>query len=281
MTARGFASIEWLLAAALVTTVAASLFAVITPVRDVVERTHHRVDLAGAARGALDLLIADVREAGSSPFIAPQGVALTSAISPVSIGDGSSITIVAVPPGGAQGRLALAASDGATSLSLFTAARCRTGPPTCDFRPGHRALLFTSERSEVVTVASVAPGLLTLSAPLTEAFPADAVLCQLATTTYGLRGPVGHQRLVRTTDGGAEQPLHEDVVTFAVEADHPDPARVRRVFARLRVQTPAGHLRGPQGFLFAFGGTATSMRRWLPDIEVRAVMSLRNAGERP
>jgi hypothetical protein len=53
---------------------------------------------------------------------------------------------------------------------------------------------------------------------------------------------------------------------------------VRRVRVRLRVQAAADSLRGPAGALFVHGGSARRPARWVPDLETRIDIGLRNAG---
>ena len=116
-----------------------------------------------------------------------------------------------------------------------------------------------------------------LKSPLAQGFAADAVLCQVETTSYGLRQLAGGgARLVRLTGVGAEQPLVDNVAAFELAVDDPDAALMRRVTLRLRVQAGSADLRGPAGYLFTNAGTADTARRWLPDVELRADVALRN-----
>ena len=55
-----------------------------------------------------------------------------------------------------------------------------------------------------------------------------------------------------------------------------DLLRVRTIAVTLRVQAAAAALRGPAGVLFAHAGTATSVRRWAPDVEIRFQVAPRN-----
>jgi hypothetical protein len=55
-----------------------------------------------------------------------------------------------------------------------------------------------------------------------------------------------------------------------------DLLRVRAIAVTLRLQAASAALRGPAGVLFAYGGTATSARRWVPDVEVRVQVAPRN-----
>jgi prepilin-type N-terminal cleavage/methylation domain-containing protein len=55
-----------------------------------------------------------------------------------------------------------------------------------------------------------------------------------------------------------------------------DLLRIHRVSVRLRLQSAQPSLRGPLGPLFARGGTATSVQRYVPDREIRFDVAPRN-----
>jgi hypothetical protein len=95
------------------------------------------------------------------------------------------------------------------------------------------------------------------------------------TSVYDVRTTAGEERLVRITDGGAEQPLVDNIVSFEVQPDSPNPMQIRRLSVRLRVQAPT-HLRGRPSYLFARAGSATGPSRWLPDVELRTDIAIRN-----
>jgi Tfp pilus assembly protein PilW len=55
-----------------------------------------------------------------------------------------------------------------------------------------------------------------------------------------------------------------------------DLLRIRMIGVTVRVQSAMEGLRGPAGALFSHAGTATSVRRWVPDQEIRFQVSPRN-----
>jgi hypothetical protein len=55
-----------------------------------------------------------------------------------------------------------------------------------------------------------------------------------------------------------------------------DLLRIRSIVVTLRVQSANAALRGPAGILFANGGTARGVGRWLPDLESRFRVTPRN-----
>ena len=277
MNEKGFALLEWLIASALVMAIAGAVFGTVMPMRDVVERTQHRVDLVGAARGALDSMIADVREAGSGPSVDAGPGSLATVLPPLELVGPTTMRLVKVPAGASQGRLSAGMFAGDTVVPLDTATRCTTGAPACGFDVGDRAVLYSGAAAEIVTVESLMPGAVGVQSPVGAAFPAKSVLCRLVLIEYTVQEINGVGRIVRISDGGAMQPLLEDVVAFELSLDDPDNTKARQLRMRLRVQTPAAHLRGPKGYLFARAGTAASQRQWLPDVELRADVFFRNA----
>jgi hypothetical protein len=287
MNARGFVLLEWVIASALVIVVAGAIFSTVGPVRDVVERAGQGMEMVTAARAAMDVLVAELREAGANTVVAATGIDFGVGLAAVSVhadldaGDvvasGSAIRISRVSHQAPQGRLRDAAYAGDTLLRLNTAARCATGGPTCGFRRGDVAALVSDGIAELVTIDAELVGAVAVSTPVTRAFPADSVLCRVHTTMYGLRTDAGGaDRLVRLTDGGAEQPVLDNVVRFSAQMDVADIARARRVSLDLRVQASAAEWRGPAGYLFVRGGTGSNARRWLPDLELRMDVGLRN-----
>jgi hypothetical protein len=289
MSARGFALLEWLIASAFVLAIAGALFATVGPVRDTFARVQHSADLAASARAALDVIVADLREAPGDASIAPQGVAIPPVMAtvellqdldtPVIAEPAAALSIRRVPLRAAQGRLRSEVLAGETLLRFEMTARCATGAPACGFRAGDHAVLVSDGNVELVTIEAPLADAVLVGEPLAHGFPADAVLCRVVTSIYGLRVVNGAAaRLVRLTDGGAEQPLLDDVVAFEVTADSVNSAAMRRVSLRLRVEAAPDDLRGPAGVLFARAGTARSARRWLPDIELRADVALRKGG---
>jgi hypothetical protein len=277
MNAKGFALLEWLIASALVVAIAGAVFGTVLPMRDVFERTQHRVDLVGAARGAVESMLADVREAGSGPSVDDGEGNLANVLTPLELAGPATMRLLRVPRGASQGRLSAAVAAGDTLVSLDTGTRCTLGPPACGFEVGDRAILYSGTAAEIVTIESVLPGAVGLQVPVQAGYPGKSVLCRVALTEYTLQEINGVGRIVRISDGGAMQPLLDDVVGFELALNDPDVAKARRLSLQLRVQTPAAHLRGPEGYLFARAGTATRQRQWLPDIELRAEVSFRNA----
>jgi Tfp pilus assembly protein PilW len=288
MTERGLVLLEWLVASAIVLLVAGTVFTVLTPVRDVMDRVQHHTDLTSGVRSALEVMLSDMRDAGAGASVSDAdsqladlvpSLQLTASLdSAAPVQPAGAVTVRRVPWLAAQGALASAANAGDVVLHLTTSSRCASALPACGFTPGDRAVLYTAFAAELVDVTQVLTASVSLANPLSGAFPAGATLCRLENTRYGLRPGADGDRLVRITDGGAEQPVLDGVVRFELRTDSPLAAQSRRLTLLLRVQAAAASLRGPVGVLFARGGTASSSRRWLPDMELRAAVFLRNGG---
>jgi hypothetical protein len=288
VSARGFMLIELLIASLLVLIVAGVVFTAVNPLRDVVERSSYAIERLGGVRSAFEVIATEIREAGANAVVGhsdielaklfPSIVLLQDLNGGVVAAGATAVTISRVPMDAAQGRLREAVLSGANLIRLNMTSRCANGAPACGFKPADAAVLLGPATSETVTIAAVFPDSVLLTAPLTNAFGIDSVLCRLSTTTFGLREVNGvPERLVRLTDGGAEQPLLDDVVAFQLAVDDPLPGAARRVNLRLRVQAHSPEWRGQVPTLFQRAGTASSSRRWLPDLELRMDVALRNA----
>ena len=287
MTARGFSLIELLIAAALVIAVSGAVAALVAPLGTVIDRANTNADMDAGMRTVMQQVAADLRQAGSDAAIALPNTRLARVLPPVAplrdleSGDvmvpGTALRVRFVPDLAAQGALAVEAAAGDTWLQLDTTSRCATGAPSCGFLPGQPAVLYTSSEAHIVAIDGIANGAVVLASPLGAPFEAGAVLSELATVTYGTRRAVdGSQHLVRVSSGGSEQPILDNVVEFSVVTDTEDPLAAARLAWTLRVQAPSAAFRGPAGFLFRQGGTATHSRHWIPDVEFRMVVALRN-----
>lgn len=292
MSERGFSLVELLVACAMALLVTGTLASMAGPVREVFEQNTTRVDLASGRAAALEILAADIREAGSDADIGDPDARLAAVLPVIDImpslddesaaQSGGALRVTRVPRGAAQALLAAAVAAGESTLPLQTLSRCRGGDSSCGFHAGMRAVVYDAVAARRVTAAHVGPGVLTTAAPLPASFGAGAAVAELQTTTYGTRSDGnGAWRLVRLTTGGAEQPILDDVVQFAVAADSDAWSRIRRVEVVLRLQATSPALRGPAGPLFRQAGTASSPRRWVPDTEVRLGVALRNAAGEP
>ena len=287
MTAKGFTLVELLMATAVVMAISGALAAALAPLGSAIDRTHAKADMDAGSRSVVQQLASDLRLAGSDASIAWPHARLARVLPPVALLrdletgaialPATAIRITYVPYLAAQGMLDVAAAAGDTLLRLETMSRCATGLPACGFRPGDSALLYTSAAVTTVAIDAVANGAVTIGAPLTVPFPEGSVLAGFVSVTYGIRlAADGSHQLVRVSTGGAEQPMLDNVVAFTLLTDTGHPLEAGRVSWTLRVQAPSRAFRGPAGSLFRRPGTATRMRHWIPDVEHRMVVALRN-----
>jgi hypothetical protein len=287
VTARGFTTIELLIAAAVVTAVTGALAAMMAPLGSAIDRANANADMDAGTRTVIQQLTAEVRLGGSDAAIALPTARLARVLPPLALLHdlesgvvglpATAVRITFIPHLAAQGTLEVAAAAGDALLRLETTTRCATGLPACGFRSGQPALLYASNVVSTVAISEIFEGSVTLASPLNVSFPAGAVLAEFVSVTYGTRAVAdGSQRLVRISSGGAEQPMLDNVVAFTLATDTGDPSDAGRLTCTLRVQAPSAAFRGPAGLLFLHAGTASRTRDWIPDVEHRVVVAVRN-----
>jgi prepilin-type N-terminal cleavage/methylation domain-containing protein len=374
MSDRGFTLIELLIACLLLTLVTAAVAAIAGPARNALERTLGAADMAAGSRATIERLSFDLREAGSGAAIVSGGVDLSDVVpvvvphadldNPGPTTPGQAITLVRIGLGAPQGTLLSDVAAGTAALQLDTTKRCVNVGDACGLQPGMTAVVFDASRASIVFISAVAPGgAVQLSAGLPASFAAGAVVAAPSIVTYGLRSNAdGSRRLVRSSPGGAEQPVLQNVVAFEMQAygtaapplpsaidgspatygprpppagqddsrdtwpagenctiarngdglamprlanlgatdepvaitaamlldgpwcpDAADPGRfdadllrIRGIDVRLRVEAASAALRGPITALFQRPGTEQNAARWVPDVEFRTRITLRN-----
>jgi prepilin-type N-terminal cleavage/methylation domain-containing protein len=374
MRDRGFTLIEVLVACLLLALVTAAVAAIAAPARNALDRTLGAADMAAGSRATVERLSFDLREAGGGAAVADAGVDLSDVVpfvvphadldNPVATTPGQAITLMRLNLGAPQGTLLSDVIAGTASLQLDTTRRCANVGVACGLQPGMTAVIFDASRATMTSIHAVAPGgFVELSAGLTASFGAGAIIAAPTIVTYGLRlNADGSRRLVRSSPGGAEQPVLQNVVAFDVQAygtpmpplppaldgspatygprpppagqndprdawaegenctiarnsdgiamprlaslpstgglaaittamlldgpwcpDGADPARfdadllrIRGVDFRLRVEAASAALRGPVPQLFQRPGTEQNAGRWVPDVEIRTRIALRN-----
>lgn len=282
----GFTTIEVLIASSLLLIVTGAIAALATPMRDGVERSLGRADLTGASRFAIERLATELREAGSPATVAspetrlrellPSVVTLADLDSGAPQSPGGALQVASVPAAAPQGLLAAPASAGTVFLELDLTARCTSVGLACGFRPGASAVLFDSSHFAIVTIDSAADaGVVRVTSPIPTAFSAGAVLATLVITSYGLRPEAdGSMRLVRRRQG-SEQPLLDHVVGLIAETVGPDAFNITKLNLSVRLEAASAAMRGPAGYLFRRAGSTTRARQWVPDVEMRATIALR------
>lgn len=284
MNVRGFTLVELLVASAGLLVTMACVAALAVPLRDGFERSLGAADLTGGSRTVLERLAGEIREAGARASVGggrladvlPPIVPMTTIDSSIWADPGQAFRVTRVPLLAPQGRLLSDVTAGSVTVTLDTTNRCTAVGAGCGLRAGMTALLYDTAHAEAVNVSVVTGGVIRFDAPLTWAYAAGAVLASATITAYGLRpAPDGSLRLVRSM-GASEQPLLDDVVDFRVRVVGADPLHARRVELSLRVEAPSAAMRGPAGRFFRRPGSARRPAAWVPDVEIRTTVSLRN-----
>ncbi|HMF93874.1 MAG TPA: hypothetical protein VKE96_06250 [Vicinamibacterales bacterium] len=223
------------------------------------------------------------------------------------------ITVVSVPATAAQTTLAADRAPGATTLTLMPTAGCPDRINVCGFAPGMTVLVYDAGGAfDIFVVDAVDDGASQVTvAPPESAFTYSngAVVVEARVRTYYLKeDPVSRSSQLMQADGGAapDAPLLDHVAALTFDyggasaapiaaselADGPwlpdataasrwdaDLRRIRSVGVTLRVEAAIAALRGPAGALFRNAGVATSVHAWVPDQEIRFVISPRNLVE--
>jgi type II secretory pathway pseudopilin PulG len=259
--ARGFTVIEVLLAICLTLLIAGALANVVPAARAAFDRVPADLDLQQRGRTAIDVLSHALRAAGQD-VAATAGLGLLSDLLPtVAAGDPQtpggafkSVTVIAPVTNPAQGVLSADQPGTAAVITLGTA-HCPSIQDVCGFLPGVSAVIADGNGGyDVFIVASTAVGPRTLSPDrvLSRAYPAGAVVVEVAADTFRLAAQTdGSSSLVRETAAGAVQPIVDFVedLTFDVAGDQMPAGflRLRQIDVSIRVQPQTESMRRAVG----------------------------------
>ncbi|HJZ71081.1 MAG TPA: hypothetical protein VKE51_05030 [Vicinamibacterales bacterium] len=223
------------------------------------------------------------------------------------------ITVVSVPATAAETTLAADLAVGETTMTLMPTPGCADGINACGFAPGTTVMVYDAAGAfDMFVVTDVDDGSWQLTVAPVEsanAYPNGASVVEVRVHTYYLRtDPVSHSSQLMQADGTSnpDAPVldHVAAVTFDYSGrsgspivaseltDGPwlpdvaaesrwdaDLRRIRSVGVVLRVEAALDSLRGPAGPLFRNAGIATSVQSWVPDQEIRFVVSPRSMVE--
>ena len=223
------------------------------------------------------------------------------------------ITVVSVPATAAQTTLAADLAPGATTLTLMPTAGCPDRINLCGFAPGMTVLVYDPGGAfDIFVVDAVDDGASQVAVASVESaftYSSGAAVVEARVHTYSLKeDAASRSSQLMQADGGAtsDVPLLDHVAGLTFDyrgasaapiaaselADGPwlpdataasrwdvDLRRVRSVGVTLRVEAALAAMRGPAGTLFRNAGVATSVRAWVPDQEIRFVISPRNMVE--
>jgi hypothetical protein len=218
MSGRGFTLVELLVASLLALAVGAVAAAVARPAAELVAMAPSAGELTARGRVVLARLARDIRGAGAAAALAsPASAASWPALLPViDAGAVVGLTVVHVAWGAATGRLAEGAS-GAGLLVLAGAPHCTGRGATCGFEAGDDVLVADGTAAlAFVRLSSVQDGPVRLvpDAPLGSSFGAGAWVAAVERITYATAPAGGAFQLTRAVNGGAGQPVADEVVSL-------------------------------------------------------------------
>jgi Tfp pilus assembly protein PilW len=225
------------------------------------------------------------------------------------------ITIVAVAATAAQTTLAADLAPGAATMTVMPTAGCPDGVTVCGFAAGTLALIYDAGGAfDLLVIGGLddAASQLTIAPPgSSSAFAIGASVVEARVHIYSLKDdPVSRNAQLMHADGASnpDVPVLDHVAGLTFDygagagvpivaselADGPwlpnaaatsrwdaDLRRIRTVGVTLRIEAALDALRGPAGQLFKNAGVATSPHRWVPDQEIRFVVSPRSMREIP
>ncbi|MEZ5320072.1 MAG: prepilin-type N-terminal cleavage/methylation domain-containing protein [Vicinamibacterales bacterium] len=239
----GFTLLELLAAMALASLVTAASVATLHHAVAAARVSPALADAQQRARVAADAVAADLRLAGAGLAAGPATGSLAAVLPPVlprrlgpAVDDettarGDVVTILYVPSGAPQARLADPFGAGATRLRLTTPPNCATGRDMCGFRPSDVALAFDATGRfglfEILDVSPAEAGTRPLTASGAATFAAGESVAAVEVRGYYFDRAA---RQLRAFDGrGLDSPVVDHVVDFALEYfGDPEPPRAPR-----------------------------------------------------
>lgn len=198
----GYTLVELLVAIAVMGFVTAATVQIQLITADTVTIASAALEAQDEGRGGLDRILSELEQIGAFYTGATNaGTAITAASSTsiTFLGDVDGDTLDAA---GAEARLILAVTAGATTLIVDRAG---------GFVAGEVVFLASGAAREVRTVALASGSTITLSAALTNAFPLDAMVRSVESVNYTLTGT----NVTRALNGGAAETVVSNVTGMA------------------------------------------------------------------
>jgi hypothetical protein len=240
--------LEVLVSTALTLVLSGTVLSLLSAGQTIARTQPERADLQQRARIALQILGADLRDAGAGIDRAPAVGPLNASFPPIAPSADGGVTVWRAVGGAAQATLSIAAAAPATLLTVADSPSCPPGQGACAFAAGDTVLAFgTGECRAAVRVASVAADVLQLAAPAGCALPAGAVVAEGVARTYFVDA-AARQLKRRDESSGSVAPVLDGVASLstALFADaagaiaiagtsDADLMRVRRVRLTLRL----------------------------------------------
>jgi hypothetical protein len=230
----GFTLVEALIATLLLSVVIGALFASVNPLHGRMQAQPEAADQQQRLRVALNVIAAELRNAGAGSLVGAARGPLVRALPPIlpyRVGDEASgvryrpdvISIVTAPRTAAQATLLDGAGSGASLLTVTWPGSCppATASTVCGFGEGTRALLFDGRGHwDLLTVTSVYGNTLEVSRPggLSYDFAAGAVVTEARVRVFSLRtDAAGIPHLMQFDGFQSELPVVDHVVALGFE----------------------------------------------------------------
>ena len=208
--------VEVLLSTALALALSGTILSLVSAGQTLARTQPERADLQQRARMALQVIGADLRDAGAGIDRAPAGGPLNRAFPPIAPASGGGVTVWRATGGAAQGTIAMAAAAGATLLTLQDSPICPAGQAACGFTAGATVLAFAAGGCRTAArVAAVVGNAVQLTTPVNCALPAGAMVAEGVVRTYVV-DTVARQLLRRDESNGATAPLLDGVTSLSL-----------------------------------------------------------------
>jgi len=208
--------IEVLVSMALTLALSGTILSLVGAGQTLARTQPERADLQQRARVALQVLGAELRDAGAGIDGAPASGPLNGLFPPIAPSPGGGITVWRAVGGVAQGTLAIAAAPSATLLTLADSPICAPGQGACGFSAGATVLaLAPGGCRAAVRVASAVADMLQLAGPAGCALDAGAIAVEGVAHTYFL-DPATRQLMRRDESSGSVAPVLDGVTAFSI-----------------------------------------------------------------
>lgn len=209
--------VEVLVSAMLSVALSGAALSLVTVAQNLAHTQPERLDQQQRARVALQVLAAELRDAGAGIESGDLAGPLARFFPAVALSPAGGVTIWKTVSANAQGTTAFAVAVGSSTVTLRDSPICPPGEAACGFTPGTTAIAFTvSGCRTTMRIGAVTGSALELAAPLAGcALDAGAAVAQGEVRTYRV-DTVAHQLVRRDEATGSSAPLLDGVASLAV-----------------------------------------------------------------
>ncbi len=207
--------VEVLVSAALSIVLSGAVLSLVVAGQTLARTQPDSLDLQQRARVAMQVIAADLRDAGAGVEHGDLAGPLARYFPPIAPSPDGGITLWTATSPDAQGTAAFAVSAGTTLVTLRDSPVCPDGEPACGFTPGAIAIAFTAGGCRTtIRVGTAGGAALQLAAPLTGCtLDAGAAVAEGTVRTYRV-DPVARQLIRRDEATGSSAPLVDGVASL-------------------------------------------------------------------